>query len=814
MSELTPSGQRMTVPSTPIPAPVLGRGYEDGAEPGLEPIDIKEVLAVLWRHFWLILLVTGLTLAFTAYRTLKEERQYRATAVIRLVDARRALAGNIDNAQAQPMGGAWTDPIASQLQVLRSRGVASAVVDSQPLGLRVDVDGFPAQLVDDVTVVEKNAPLDSIHIHFTPNDFVASGRFGRERSAYNRPIQLNGVRFLMTGPFTRDGRLTVTSQDAGIDRVLGSLSARSRERTDVVDVTYTANDPYIAQQVANAVVQTFRWVNADRARMQSRRRRIFLEEQLKTTDEALQAASDRLIAFRADKNVLGSSKDMVSASQTNLMNLDIQRGQLAANRQVYESLLEGLKPPSSDEKRRAVRALVASPGVSANPVVVGTYTQLVKYQTSRDSMAMGPAPVAPTNPDFKRLNALIDDTESSLFDAVESQITSVDAQIAALDELRKRYTQSIQTLPSTQAEEARLTEQVDAARKLADQLRDDYQRARIAEAVEAGQVEVVDLATLPYAPIGTRRRAKLLAGLIVGLLLGSGAALLLERLNTAIRRREEIEHYLQVPGLAVIPQIVGGNGPPNRLRVGRMWVPFPSRLVNGARQKSNGHSLVTLSNLRSGGAEAFRTLRTNLIFSNAVQQLRTLVVTSPSPQEGKTTTAANLAVTFAQQGLRVVLVDCDLRRARLHTVFRAPREPGFTQLLLGQKTLEEVVQPTDVEGLWLIPAGALPPNPSELLGGAQTRATLERLKKEFDGVIIDTPPVHVAADSLILGKLSDGVLLVLRAGRTDRSSAVDARQRLGNLGARVVGAVLNDPDHKVPQYGGYYYYYEYGEPEK
>jgi capsular exopolysaccharide synthesis family protein len=209
------------------------------------------------------------------------------------------------------------------------------------------------------------------------------------------------------------------------------------------------------------------------------------------------------------------------------------------------------------------------------------------------------------------------------------------------------------------------------------------------------------------------------------------------------------------------------------------------------------------------GAEAYRTLRTNLIFSQAIQTLRTIVITSPSPKDGKTTTAANLAVTFAQQGMRVLIIDCDMRKARLHNMFALPREPGFSQLLVKQATVEQVVQQTSIENLWLISAGLLPANPSELLGSAMARATIESLAGQYDIVILDTPPVHVAADALILGSMANGVLLVLRAGHSERDAAQEALQRLLNVGAHVVGAVLNDPDHKVPEYGSYYYYYDY-----
>jgi len=297
-------------------------------------------------------------------------------------------------------------------------------------------------------------------------------------------------------------------------------------------------------------------------------------------------------------------------------------------------------------------------------------------------------------------------------------------------------------------------------------------------------------------------------GLLVGLMLGSGAAFVVEHMNSAIHRRDEIEQVLQIPGLAIIPQIASAANA-NRLRLAGVSMPKLLGKRNGNGNARNGQGLVTVHDHRSVGAEAFRTLRTNLIFSQAVQTLKTIAITSPSPSDGKTTTSSNLSVTFAQQGMRVVLVDCDLRRARLHNVFRATREPGLTQLVLGQCDMSQAVRKTQVDGLTFMPAGALPPNPAELLGGAQMRSVLAKLQQEFDVVILDSPPVHVAADASILATMADGVILVLRAGHTERDAAQDALHRLRAVNARIVGAVLNDPDHKVPQYGGEYYYDEY-----
>ena len=808
MSELVPnrtSRSGAVAPGT-LASAVLPIG--NGDQPSAESIDLKTSLSTVRRHPWLVIGTAVVVVALTGFWLKRQGHEYQATAVIRLVDARRELAGDLDDAAQQRSITDWTDPIASQLQVLQSRAVAGAVVDSQPLGLEVQVAGFPASVLRNVSV-SPNTTGDSVGLRFAPDRVTIASNGAAWTAPYNASVRAAGITFVVGSrpPNVDHGALYLRSRADATNLLLSALRARARDRTDVVDVSYVAADPFVAQQVVNAVVQAFQIENAKRAQQQSHRRRIFVQAQLDQTDSLLQVAQDRLSQYRTDHKVYGSSDAVVAAEQTGLLNVEVQRQSMVADRRVYQSLLDELaRDDTAPERQKTLRALVASPGIADNPVAQAIYAQLVGYQASLDSASTGRWASASTNPDVLRLRSLVAGAQDQLADAVESQITSLDARVAALDELQQRNASALKSLPATQAGEARLVGQVESTRKMADQLREEYQKARIAEAVEAGQVEIVDLATAPTVPVGMSRKAKLLTGIIIGLLLGIGTAFVAERLNTAICRREDIENVLRIPGLAIIPRIVPP-GSIRHLKMGNVSLQIPT--TRRAWTTANGDSLVTVTDIRSSSAEAFRSLRTSLIFSQVVQSLHTIVITSPSPQDGKTTTAANLAVTFAQQGMRALLVDCDLRRARLHKLFHTQREPGLTQFMLGEATLQQVLQPTAIDGLTLLPASTHPPNPSELLGGPLMHSTLETLRREFEIIILDSPPIHAAADALILGSQADGIILVLRAGHTDRQVAQDAVQRLAAVGVRVVGAVLNDPDHKVPQYGGYYYYYDY-----
>jgi capsular exopolysaccharide synthesis family protein len=427
-----------------------------------------------------------------------------------------------------------------------------------------------------------------------------------------------------------------------------------------------------------------------------------------------------------------------------------------------------------------------------------------RYQTVRDSLTTGPWSRATTNPDVQRLDSLIATSRSRLISAVGARGTALDAQIHVMDGVMAADASSVASLPDAEAEEQRLSRQVETLQTLADDLLRERQKARIDQAVEAGQVEIVDQALVPGGPMGRGGKKRVFFALLVGLLLGTGGALALDRLNTALFRREEIEEQLHLPVLAIIPRISA-----DARKKGRKWLRAPKTKALARRGSQTTEGLITVSDLHSAGSQAYRKLRTHLIFSTGGDSLRTLLVTSPGASEGKSTVTANLAVTFAQQRLRVLLVDCDMRRSRLHTLFGVERLPGLTEVLARQATLEQAIRPTEVEGLHLLPAGTLVPNVSELLGSDRMRNALAELSEHYDLVLVDTPPVLAAADAEILGVQTDATLVVIRAGQTERQPAQYAVQQLRAIGARVVGAVLNDPDEKVAGYGRYTYYYDY-----
>jgi capsular exopolysaccharide synthesis family protein len=273
----------------------------------------------------------------------------------------------------------------------------------------------------------------------------------------------------------------------------------------------------------------------------------------------------------------------------------------------------------------------------------------------------------------------------------------------------------------------------------------------------------------PYEP-NTMRTATLAA--VVGLLIGLGAAFMLDYIDTSVRDEEDLVRVTGLPNLATIPNL-------------------PPKKAGG----TNVAYLVTREHPHSPASEAFRSLETAIKFLALERTLHTLLVTSPRPGEGKTTTATNLAISAAKSGQRVLLVDCDLRKPQAHLFFELQNDQGFTSVLLGEATMRGVAQMvTDASKLAVITSGPIPPNASELLAGERTKASLEALSKSVDLVIVDSPPVLPVSDPLILASLVDGVIVVASAGTTDRRQLAKTIDRLAQVEAPVLGTVLNRYD--------------------
>jgi len=332
------------------------------------------------------------------------------------------------------------------------------------------------------------------------------------------------------------------------------------------------------------------------------------------------------------------------------------------------------------------------------------------------------------------------------------------------------------------------------------------QRSKENDVVLAGRpnnISVVDYAIVPDFPVGPARMRSVVLAFVLALAFGIGLALVLEYLDDTVHSTDDVEKVLRLPALAVIPAMGAGTKR-------RKLMSTASSLQK--RNGSNGTNPELLLHVtgRSALAEAYRQLRTSVLLSTAGRAPKTLLVTSSLPGEGKTTTAVNTAISLAQTGVKVVIIDADMRRPRLRSIFDLPEGDGLSSILSSEMAEAEMlatIARDEVSGLYVLASGPVPPNPAELLGSDQMRKLIELLGQHFTHIVIDSPPVNSFTDGVLIASIVDGVLLVVHGGKSSRGVVRRSRQLLMDIGAKIVGVVLNNVSARSHDY--YYYHQRY-----
>ena len=362
--------------------------------------------------------------------------------------------------------------------------------------------------------------------------------------------------------------------------------------------------------------------------------------------------------------------------------------------------------------------------------------------------------------------------------AIRTQIATTEARIADLQDLEEPTAAQLGELTARESQVATLRSTFATLLQLSTTGR------------SAGQLAVADPATIPPAPISPRVALNVLLGAALGLVIGVVLAYTRRRLDDTVRTPEELELEIGTPVLGTIVQ------------------------MPGEAKRGLTYRLATVLYPRSPAAEGFRHIRTGTEFASLDNGLRTLLVTSAMPGDGKTTIAANLAVAFAQAGRTVCLVDADLRKPEVHNLFRVANDAGLADMLAGgETTFQAATHPTEVEGLRVLTSGPVPANPAELVASPRMRSILAGLAKEVDLVVLDSPPLQAVTDAAILASISDGTILVVAAGKTRRALAVRAVETLSRVGARTLGTVLNGVNARDGEDAAFGYFNYYGKPE-
>jgi len=572
------------------------------------------------------------------------------------------------------------------------------------------------------------------------------------------------------------------------------------KETRLIDISFTHTDPEVASKVVNAIAETYVYNNLEKKSETNATTGDFLQKRIAELQQQIRGDEERLVNYSKNNQIisLDASQNTV-VERLNGLNrqlLDAENARILAESQYNaarvpgkaSALAEADEKLANDSESKAAdlrqkRALLLVDATEEAPEVKEIDQQIAELD--------------------RQVKEIRGHKGNTLLTNLETQYRQTLAREQAL---RKSFEQQ-RSETVTQNEAAinyRIIQQeIETNKTLLDNLLQRSKENDVIMASKPNNISIVDYAIAPDGPIGPNRPRTVFVAIFLSLGLGVGLALLLEYLDDTVHSTDEVERLLHLPALAVIPSAFG-NGR-RRLLAGP-----------GALQKRNGNpsdnpELLMNVDSRSPLAESYRHLRTSVLLSTAGRAPRSLLVTSSLPGEGKTTTAVNTAVSLAQTGATVVIIDADMRRPRLRSIFGLPDRAGLSSILSSEMPEAEVLAMVSKEegtGLHVLTAGPIPPNPAELLGSDQMRRLLVTLQSRFNHVVVDSPPVSSFTDGVLISSMVDGVLLVVHGGKSSRHIVKRSRQLLHDVGAKIFGVVLNNVNVQAHDY--YYYQRYYG----
>jgi capsular exopolysaccharide synthesis family protein len=776
-------------PGEPYLPPASGKSY--GAEGDeAERVQILDYWRAVRKRLWLVAGICVLTTALATLYMVRRPDVYTAEAEVQIdLENNNPALGAAKNSSVIMVN----DPayFNTQLQILTRPRLLRQVV--QKLDLEHD-PAFPRPQVGQRSSVwsglrriaglggaKKKAAPTAEEEEAAPSAASSSGA-SREDLAENKRL----------APYVQEIQRNLKAEPVKETRL-------PSKETRLINISYTGADPRMAAKIVNAIADSFVLQNLEKRTDTNANTGNFLQKRTAELQSLIRSGEERLITYAKNHQILS-----LDASQ----NTVVER--LAGlNRQLLEAENERKMAEAAYRAAQRPGAAVALADEAVKQIAEGE-TDLAKLRQRREQLLVEDTEQSPEVTEVSRQMALVEKHIAE---------TRARASVTVTTNLETRYRQALdregalraafdrqrgETLTQNEAAvNYRIIQQeIETNKGMLDGL---LQRSRENDVVLAGipnNITVADYANTPDEPIGPNRALGVLLALFLSLVCGVALALLLEYLDDTVRSVDDVEERLGLPALALIPSV----GALSRRRL------LPN-MKAGALQAAGGDAagqseLLINADPRSLLAEAFRHLRTAVLLSTAGHAPKSLLVTSSQPAEGKTTTAVNMAISLAQTGAQVLLVDADMRRPRLHAIFELENRRGLSSILASDMSEAEVlgtVAQHEGTGLHVITSGPIPPNPAELIGSEQMRRFLASVTSSFTHVVIDSPPIASVTDGVLVSTMVDGVLLVVHGGRSSRELVRRSRRALQDVGAKIFGVILNKVDLRPHDY----YYNQY-----
>jgi len=705
-----------------------------------------DYVIILKKHQWMILSFIMAVVTIVTVTTLRMPNVYQATARIEIEHEANNLT-NIGGTDEDAIEEDMESEIGTQAKILTSETLAMETIRSLDLQNDPHYGGNP----DKPIVFSVNAP---------------------DGGPQKRPAIL--------GAF------------------LGSLSVQRVPDTQLLDVTFTANDPQLAARAVNTHIQNFIAANFKSRFDAAMQASNWLASQLDEMKGKLEDSEDAQLAYERQNQIwtIDQNQDM---STEKLGDLEKELMDAQADRISKEAVYQLAQTGNYE----------AIPAVRESPVI----QDIMKQQSDLNSQyADALAQYGPKYPKVIRLQGQIKQMEDTIAQEKQNIVDQVEAEYRgarqremllqqALDEQKVEANQTAEKLVQYNI----LKREADTNTQLYNDMLQKLKEAGIQAGLRSSNIRVVDPALVPSGPSAPQKTRNIALGFLVGLVGGIGLALLREYLDNTVKTPDDIESLARLPSLAVVPAFASGNGH----RHGRFSKILKPPVASG---KEGRVELVSHHMPQSQMSEAFRALRTSLLLSQADHPPQVILLTSALPREGKTTAAVNLAVTLAQLGDKTLLVDADLRKPGINRALSLVdgKHAGLSSYLAGVSSLDLITVPHPaITNLAAIPTGPIPPNPADLLSSGRLNQLIQDLRQRYKFVVIDSPPIMAATDAVILSVQVDGVLVVVRSNETPKEAFTRTKDLLNSVKSRILGVVLNAVDANAPDYYYSYRYYPY-----
>jgi succinoglycan biosynthesis transport protein ExoP len=787
--ERVPSPNELTLqPAYPRPADskfAKDYGYGYGNQEEEEGLNVRRLWQTTRKHKWLIAIVTFIITSIVTIEMFRTPSLYESSTVIEV--------GKEDPGAAKPGSFIFQveDPIEmnlkTKMQAIKSPAVLEAVV------IKLGLDQNPKFF----SVGAKKSILDAVKLfgdRVMGNGDKESAKDVDEANATTGPP-----------PATRSAEERARLEPY-MDAINGGLMVVPIQGTRDLKITYSHGDKNIVAAVANAVAEVFIQYSFESKTEKFTRASDWLDRSTRELKAKAQEAEQALANYTRENNIFSTEgKETLTTDKLSRLHEQVMRAE--TDRMLKQSLFE-------EAKQGRVAQL---PEAFADPKTTDLQKQLQELKVSEADLDLKFGPDNPQVAQIKQKIAVIQE-QINLSRGTLAERLKADYERAIRDE------QSLKTAFERAKAEAVnqnqaaiqlniLKQDVDTANKLYTEFLQNTSQANLEVAQQRNNLRVISAARVPKAPVAPRRTRTIFFGFMIGVAAGIGLAMFLEYVDNTIKTVDDVSRYVRLPALGVIPNI----GAPQPRTLSAKGKTRRKALVeasngNGANPLRPAH-LMTLDS-RSSAAEAYRVIRTSVLLSSAGHAPKTMLITSAQPGEGKTTTVVNTAISLAQLGASVLLIDCDLRRPSTHKLFGVDNLRGLSTYLSRDIKIDGLIQKLQMPNLSLLPCGPLPPNPAELISSEKMRQLLADLSEQYDHILIDSPPLINVTDPVILSRLVDGVIMVIHGGKSSRDVVRRARQELEAVGAKIFGVVLNNVDLRREGYNYYYYRYYSGYHEQ